>query len=178
MVKKCQTKNLLTSNPHLLTLMRSWMMFQDKSELFDHLQDANESEDYKAVHAEKNEAIVRELKQSTLIQDAPEEEADQQLRRLIGILDANAFRINKSGRLLFGLASMLNNSCFPNARVVFGNDLTVTILARTNIHPGEEITITYCSPLLSTLVSGHGAFFARSILGSKREDLKLPQLAF
>ena len=38
----------------------------------------------------------------------------------------------------------------PNARVVFDASKTLHLVAKRDIAPGEEITITYCSPLLST----------------------------
>ncbi len=69
-----------------------------------------------------------------------------------GILDSNSFRVDGSGsRALFLMASMVNHSCCPNARVVFDKNHQVTLKAKRDILAGEELTITYCCHLLGKL---------------------------
>ena len=72
-----------------------------------------------------------------------------EILRVCGILDSNSFRIDGIGnRGLFGLASMVNHNCCPNSRVSFDRNANLTLRSKRKIEPGEEITITYCSPLL------------------------------
>lgn len=69
--------------------------------------------------------------------------------RVCAILDSNSFRIDGTGnRGLYSLASMINHDCDPNSRVSFDSNATLTLRARREIGSGEEITITYCSPLM------------------------------
>ena len=69
--------------------------------------------------------------------------------RVCAILDSNSFRIDGNGnRALFSLASMINHDCDPNSRVSFDSNAVLTLRARREIGLGEEITITYCSPLM------------------------------
>ena len=74
--------------------------------------------------------------------------APQDVIRVCGILDSNSFRVDGSGnRSLFALASMLNHDCAPNCRVVFDRNSRLTLRSKRKIEAGEELTITYCSPL-------------------------------
>ena len=67
-------------------------------------------------------------------------------------IDANAFRLEDgSSRAVFGLASMINHDCAPNARVeMVDGGRRMRLLARRRIDLGQEVTITYCSPLMGT----------------------------
>ena len=69
-----------------------------------------------------------------------------------GRIDANAFRYtDNSSRAVFSLASMVNHDCNPNARVAFDKQGDLRLLARRDISKAQDITITYCTPLVITL---------------------------
>ena len=69
-----------------------------------------------------------------------------------GTLDSNAFKVDAGGglRALYALASMINHDCAPNSRITFDSRRRLHLLAKRDIHKGEEITVTYCNPLLGT----------------------------
>lgn len=75
----------------------------------------------------------------------------EDILKICGILDSNSFRIDKHGtRGLFLATSMLNHNCLPNARVIFTNNGSVSVLAKKGIARNQPITITYCAQLTNT----------------------------
>lgn len=50
---------------------------------------------------------------------------------------------------------MINHDCRPNARIFFDENKRLHLVAKRNIEQGQEITITYCSPLLATKARRH-----------------------
>ena len=78
--------------------------------------------------------------------------SDDEVFEVCAQLDSNSFRQGEWSRALFGVASMLNHSCVPNARVVFDDSGNVKVLSKCDIEIGDEITITYVSQLLGTWV--------------------------
>ncbi|XP_023343748.1 protein msta [Eurytemora carolleeae] len=62
-------------------------------------------------------------------------------------LTANTFRRGRGRGLCAGVA-MVNHSCSPNSRVWWDESGSLVLSARVKITPGDEITLTYCSPLL------------------------------
>jgi len=79
-------------------------------------------------------------------------ETDDELRHLFSIIDCNAIGINDKRGLqslavgIFPNAAMLNHSCKPNA-VAINNGTTLNVRALRPIAEGDEICITYVSPL-------------------------------
>ncbi|KAL6708391.1 hypothetical protein ACN47E_002654 [Coniothyrium glycines] len=71
--------------------------------------------------------------------------------RIQDIVKANTFQIDVNGvnhLVIFPETSRLNHACNPNAQYVVHNDLLVHIVRVTRpIAEGEEITISYTSPL-------------------------------
>ena len=78
--------------------------------------------------------------------------SDEEVLKVSAKLDSNSFRQGEYCRALFGVASMLNHSCVPNARVVFDAAGNVKVFSKCDIEAGEEITITYVSQLLGSWV--------------------------
>ena len=75
----------------------------------------------------------------------------ESLYKILSIMDLNSFRIDKNGsKGLFLASSMLNHSCTPNARVIFGTDGHVTVKAKKMIGQGQPITIAFCKLLTNT----------------------------
>jgi uncharacterized Zn finger protein (UPF0148 family) len=68
--------------------------------------------------------------------------------------DSNGFRMDGTSgiRAVYAKAAMINHDCAPNCRTMFDMNKHVHIFAKRDIDPGEEITVTYCSPLLGTPV--------------------------
>ena len=81
-----------------------------------------------------------------------EDWSQEEILRCCGTLDSNAFKVDAGGglRALYALASMINHDCAPNSRITFDSRRRLHLLAKRDIHKGEEITVTYCNPLLGT----------------------------
>ncbi len=94
---------------------------------------------------EKVAPVVREL-----LADSDVSATD--ILRCCGSLDSNAFRLDSAGgtRAIFDVSSMINHDCVPNCRVKFDAERRLHLIAKRDIDSGEELTITYCSPLLGT----------------------------
>ncbi|XP_040581324.1 SET domain-containing protein SmydA-8 [Lepeophtheirus salmonis] len=76
---------------------------------------------------------------------------ESEVLKIASILDSNSFRINKhSLRGLFGVSSFINHDCNPNARVIFDRKGHLHLISKKTIEKGEEISISYVAPLLST----------------------------
>lgn len=65
-------------------------------------------------------------------------------------IDGNAFRVGGRERAVYPLASMLNHDCASNARVRIAPDRGLALVAKRAVAAGEALTVSYCSPLLST----------------------------
>ena len=79
--------------------------------------------------------------------------SQEEILRCCGYLDSNAFRVDSAGsglRALYALASMINHDCAPNSRVSFDSKKRLHLFAKRDIAAGEEISVTYCNPLLGT----------------------------
>ena len=115
------------------------------------LEDNLENDSYKKNYVDHYlETVLKPLK--SLFPELTSDIKDDEILHICARLDSNAFRQGESCRVLFSVSSMLNHSCIPNARVVFGEQGNVKVLSKSNIEAGEEITITYCSQLLGTWV--------------------------
>ena len=81
-----------------------------------------------------------------------EDWSQEEILRCCGYLDSNAFRVDLGSgvRALYALASMLNHDCAPNGRVSFDSNKRLHLFAKRDIARGEEISVTYCNPLLGT----------------------------
>ena len=81
-----------------------------------------------------------------------EDWSQEEILRCCGTLDSNAFKVDAGSglRALYALASMINHDCAPNSRITFDSRRRLHLLAKRDIHKGEEITVTYCNPLLGT----------------------------
>ena len=129
-----------------LTLKRSAPEdYQRFMELEHHVEDIRES----VVIQSYKQKVVGPL-QALLGQDWSEGE----IIRCCGRLDSNAFRIDTGHRgglrAVYATASKINHDCGPNSRVSFDSDKRLHLFAKTYINRGEEITVTYCNPLLGT----------------------------
>ena len=78
--------------------------------------------------------------------------SQEEILRCCGYLDSNAFKVDAGSgvRALYALASMINHDCVPNSRVSFDSKKRLHLFANRDIARGEEITVTYCNPLLGT----------------------------
>ena len=111
------------------------------------LQDLTEDPGYATIKA-SNVQSVFELRKHLPVLD--QVSSQEELVSLCGILDGNSFRRGESTRLLFGVLSMLNHDCSPNARVVFDSQQNGKLIAKCDLEPGTPITITYCSTISGT----------------------------
>jgi len=77
---------------------------------------------------------------------------DEKVKEVIAKIDSNSFRLSENLRSTFGLASMINHNCDPNARIVFidDNPPRIKVKSKRTIRKGEEISISYCPPMLNT----------------------------
>ena len=122
----------------------SWKMIQL-------LEDHSEEESYKTQHLKNYEDnVVKPLLR--LFPGLTSRLKEQEILKMCAKLDSNSFRQGESSRVLFSVASMLNHSCVPNARIIFDKNGNVKVLSKSQIDKGVEISITYCSPLLGTWV--------------------------
>ena len=120
-------------------------------EMINILEDNLEDVSYKKQHLHTYcESVLKPLK--NLFPNLTSKFMDSEILQICAKLDSNSFRQGECSRALFGVASMLNHSCIPNARVLFDNAGNVHVLSKSNIEIGDEITITYCSQLLGTWV--------------------------
>ena len=123
----------------------------DKWKIIELLESNSEEETYKKQHLENYiDNVLNPLK--SLFPDMMSKFVDEEVLNVCAQLDSNSFRQGEWCRALFGVASMLNHSCVPNARVVFDAFGNVKVLAKCDIEIGNEITITYVSQLLGTWV--------------------------
>ena len=138
-----------------LLVLRCLLLQKTLPENWENLQLLDDNLDeglYKKKHLQTyNEHVLNPLKR--VFPSITSNFKDNEILELCAKLDSNAFRQGECCRALFAVASMLNHSCVPNARVVFDVDGNVKILAKSYIEIGDEITITYCSQLLGTWVS-------------------------
>jgi len=78
---------------------------------------------------------------------------DEEIHRMIGIMDCNSFSFTSSrdgvmGRGLYPLLAMANHSCVANCRLTVNTeDFSVVLKAKRTIVEGEEITINYSHPI-------------------------------
>ena len=120
-------------------------------EMVNLLEDNLEDESYKKQHLLSYcENVLKPLK--NIFPNLTNKFKDSEILHLCAKLDSNSFRQGECSRALFAVASMLNHSCIPNARVLFDDAGNVHVLSKSNIEIGDEITITYCSQLLGTWV--------------------------
>ena len=122
----------------------SWKMIQL-------LEDHSEEESYKKQHLKNYEDnVVKPLLR--LFPELTSPLKEKEILKMCAKLDSNSFRQGESSRALFSVASMLNHSCVPNARIIFDKNGNAKVLSKSRIDKGVEISITYCSPLLGTWV--------------------------
>jgi hypothetical protein len=120
-------------------------------EMVNLLEDNLEVDSYKKQHLVRYcESVLNPLK--NIFPNLTSKFRDSEILHICAKLDSNSFRQGECSRALFGVASMLNHSCIPNARVLFDDAGNVNVLSKSNIEIGDEITITYCSQLLGTWV--------------------------
>jgi len=76
---------------------------------------------------------------------------DEEIHRLIGIIDCNSISFNRDGvmgRGLYTLLAMANHSCVANCRLTVNpDDFSVVLKAKRKIEEGEEVTINYSHPI-------------------------------
>ena len=115
------------------------------------LEDHSEEESYQKQHLKNYEDnVVKPLLR--LFPDLTSRLKETEILKMCAKLDSNSFRQGESSRALFSVASMLNHSCVPNARILFDRNGNAKVLSKSRIDKGVEISITYCSPLLGTWV--------------------------
>ena len=123
----------------------------DKWKIIELLESNSDEETYKKQHLEKYiDNVLNPLK--NLFPSWMSKFSDDEVLKVCAKLDSNSFRQGEYCRALFGVASMLNHSCVPNARVVFDAAGNVKVFSKCDIEAGEEITITYVSQLLGSWV--------------------------
>jgi len=133
--------------PGWLSLVRCVTLQDEACRGFQLLQDFTDEPGYadmKAENIQTVQEIVRHLPEVLNLTDK-----DQMVRSL-GVMDANSFRQGDCRRLLFGVMSMANHDCCPNARVMFDSNLHAVLLAKCDIKEGDPVTIAYCSALKGT----------------------------
>jgi len=80
---------------------------------------------------------------------------EESVQTICGIFDTNSFELGVKGgkSLITGVypqASMMMHSCLKNTRLTFGQDLSMTILARDHIKKGETIYHGYARSFNTT----------------------------
>jgi hypothetical protein len=76
-----------------------------------------------------------------------------QIQAACGILDTNCFELKWDRGIARGLylqVSMINHDCAPNCRKFFDAQRKMHVVACTNLQPGQELSLSYTNPLLST----------------------------
>lgn len=134
----------------LLPLRALILKFTDKLKWDQFLQLEHHLEERKNCPIlQKQQAVVwMAVQELALVGDVSQDE----IRQTCSIFDSNAFRIGESRevRALFALVSLVNHDCRPNTRIVFNAQFNGSLLTRRTIRSGEELTITYVSPLQNT----------------------------
>lgn len=95
-------------------------------------------------HKEVDEEVVKLVAEATRVNE-------EEVRRVVGVLDSNCFRLNvigRGGRVLYGAGSMVNHSCSPNCRTHWDLQGRLVLTSKVKISAGDDLSITYCSPLI------------------------------
>ena len=117
-----------------------WKLFQSfQSHCSERKQDNQKLWDYHEEHAVE---FVRELC------EYGEEVTGEEIHRMIGIMSVNSLSIELGEGYgeemgFYPAFSNINHSCLANAKPVKRNDKSVTVMAKTEIKKGEEITFQY-----------------------------------
>ena len=131
------------------------LMLRDTSperwEMVQVLEDNLEEDSFKRQHLDNyRENVLNPLKK--LFPSLTSTFEDNDILKICAKLDSNSFRQGERSRALFAVASMINHSCIPNARIFFDVAGNIKVLSKSYLEIGEEINITYCSQLLGTWV--------------------------
>jgi hypothetical protein len=76
-----------------------------------------------------------------------------QIQTACGILDTNCYEVKWDRGVARGLylqIAIINHDCAPNCRKFFDAQRNMHVVACKNLQPGEEISLSYTNPLLST----------------------------
>ncbi len=79
--------------------------------------------------------------------------SSEQIQKACGILDTNCYEIKWDrgiARGLFRSVAMINHHCAPNCRKYFDAQRRMHVRACCDVASGQELSLSYTNPLLST----------------------------